>query len=64
MECRLCREAVVIGIDIFYRERNLEMSLEYKVLKVQSLAIFLDGFWPLGLSEVNPLCGHLDGRWL
>ena len=34
MECRLSREAVIIGIDTVDWERNLEMSLEHEIFKV------------------------------
>ena len=56
MESRLCRKAVVIGVNAFDGERNLEISLEDKIFEVERFAIFLDGFWPLRLSKVDPFC--------
>ena len=61
MECRLRRQAVVFGIDPFDGERNLEVSFENEIFEIERFAVFLDGFRPLGFSEVDAFCRNLDG---
>ena len=61
MECRLCRERVVICFDAIHGQLDLEIAFENEVFKIQRFAVFLDGLRPLGLSEVDSLCGYFDG---
>ena len=56
MECCLCREAVVIGVNTVDRQYDLEMAPEDEILEVQCFAVFLDRLGPLWGPEMNPLC--------
>ena len=59
--CR-SREAVVVIVNPFDGELDLEMSLKNEILKVKCFAVFLEWLRPLGLSKVNPLRRNFDRR--
>ena len=57
MESRVRGEAVVAVFYGLYGNLDLEVSAEHEVLEFQHLVVFLDGFGPYGLAELDSACG-------